>query len=450
MANKEIFSMEAEQSVIQACVVDYERVHEFSFLNPEDFYYKVHREVFSLVLDLNERGEFFDATVIGNYFGDEWGGIAYFVDLMRVNISLVNAVAYGRIVLDLSIRRSAISEYLKTIDNLSDTRESCVKYIGESEEVINKQIARLTSGDNLSVDQLIEYSLNAMENSQDEICRGVSTGIPEIDARLGYRLMACGEITALGALSKNGKTLFANTIIGRMELKENETSLIFSIEMPEVGMFNSIISGMTGVPSNFYDRQAFYLQKYPDMYNAWMGRWGEAAQKVRADGKIDIDGKKDVDMNYIISQIRKKHEIQKLKGKKLRVVVIDHYHRINFDTSKKTMTYVMGDDARKLKNVAAELDISILLLTQLKEDCKDRQPTAYDILDTSRLRHEIQCFIGLKMYRQDGSTYFGISCDAHRYGDTETVFDTGYVKLIGGVVKSMPEGEYFNPKQQEQ
>jgi hypothetical protein len=127
------------------------------------------------------------------------------------------------------------------------------------------------------------------------------------------------------------------------------------------------------------------------------------------------------------------------KGKTLRLVVIDHLHRISFDTSSKQMTYAMGDDVRMLKNTAAELGIAVLLLGQLNENCKDRDPNAFDILDTSRVRHEIQCFIGTRIFRDSRGTFFGIYSDAHRYADHETKFHAGYMQMIGGVVKPLDE-----------
>ena len=56
---------------------------------------------------------------------------------------------------------------------------------------------------------------------------GLSSGIKEIDDRLGYKMLAFGEVTALGALSKNGKTLTANTILARAGYQEGETAHVF-------------------------------------------------------------------------------------------------------------------------------------------------------------------------------------------------------------------------------
>lgn len=441
------WSSSAEQAVITAIADNQDRLEDISFLKSKDFYHRVHQQVFEMMQDMRNKGEFFDTAIIAGKFSEDMGGMSYFADMMKTRSSHINYIAYARQVLEFAVRRNSMDKYSDAIARLRDNNETSLDVISDVDESVTVDIARLSSGNYLTIDDLINHSLECMDHSSTELSRGISTGIPEIDKQLGYRLMAYGEITAFGALSKNGKTLFANTVLARAELKENEVAKVFSVEMPAVGMFNAIISAKTGVPSNFYDRQAFYLQKYPELYDSWIAKWGIAAQEIRDNGKVTIDDKKECNVDYIVAEIRKHHSLLANKGKKLRLVMIDHFHRLDFDCSKKSMTYVMGDDAKKLKNVAAELDLSIGLLVQLKEDCKDRTPTAYDILDTSRLRHEIQCFIGFKMYRDNGGTYFGISSDTHRYADNETVFDTQYVKLAAGVIRSLGEGEHFNPSQ---
>ena len=82
------------------------------------------------------------------------------------------------------------------------------------------------------VQTLIEQSADEMEKSLMDARTGISTGIQEVDERLGYQMLAVGEITIIGAPSKNGKTLFANTIAARCELLDEECAHIFRIEMP--------------------------------------------------------------------------------------------------------------------------------------------------------------------------------------------------------------------------
>ena len=112
--------------------------------------------------------------------------------------------------------------------------------------------------------------MDEMERSNQSIRTGISTGIEEMDCQLGYKKLAFGEITFLGGQSKNGKTTFANTVVARCELLENEVAHIFSIEMPAAGMFNGIVSAMSGVPSDFYCRQSFYHEVAPQYFDHGM------------------------------------------------------------------------------------------------------------------------------------------------------------------------------------
>ncbi len=242
----------------------------------------------------------------------------------------------------------------------------------------------------------------------------------EVDERLGDRLLAFGEITVIGGLSKNGKTLLANTITARADLQDNEVGHIFSIEMDESMMFNAIISAKTGVPNNFYRKQAFYAKEFPGEFDSWFGKWGQAAYDLKESGKFKIDGKKEVDIDYICAEMRKQAAVANANGKVLRYVVIDHLHRMNFHASNSPLTYSIRDAVRKLKNTASDLGIAVVLLAQLNNKAENEIPTSFHILDSSAVRHELQAFIGIKMYRQGGGTFFGIQCDSQRYGDMHT------------------------------
>ena len=445
------YSQESEMAVISTLIEDCSLMNKIEFLSADDFYMRPHRLIFELFTAEAAKGEVFDLNLLADKLTDEMGGIAYFADIARTKVAKGAIVSYARKVVDLAIRRKSMAAYQQGIEDLANTNTNFVDEINKISSEVDKSVCRLNQNDSLDVDTLIDQSVDEMERSLSEVRTGVSSGIPEVDERLGYQNLAIGEVTILGAPSKNGKTLFANTIAARCDLLEDECAHIFSIEMPALGMFNGIVSAIAGVPANFYVRQAYYNQTMPDKYDEWMAKWGTAAQELRESSKITIDGRKDVTMQYICSEMRKQSQLAQNKGKKLRVVFIDHAHRISYDCSKKQMTYAMGDDVRMLKNTASDLGIAVVLLCQLNENSKDREPTSYDILDTSRIRHEMQAFIGLRLFREDGNTYFGIYGHDPRYADHETKFYPAYMQMVGGVIRSLPEhNRHWTPSITEQ
>ena len=249
-------SMDSEQAVITSMLLDNSVIAKVEFLKVADFYFKIHQDYYEMILDHFKKEGVVDLNLIANKVTEEMGGYAYLADIMRNNATTINAVAYAKQVLELSVKRGTIENYATAIDELYDPQCDYIAEIAKSSDEVNKSLSRLSTGDVMTVDQLIEHSMDEMERSTSEIRMGISTGLPEIDERLGYQMLAIGEVTYLGAQSKNGKTLFGNTIMARCDLHDDECGHVFSIEMPAVGMFNGIVSAMSGVPNNFYARQA--------------------------------------------------------------------------------------------------------------------------------------------------------------------------------------------------
>ncbi|AUR86965.1 DNA helicase [Vibrio phage 1.091.O._10N.286.52.B12] len=446
---------DAEQAVLGAILIDNEAFDKISFLAADEFFAMQHKILFSRIANMIGEGKSVDPTILLGSFNDSdldsVGGIAYIADIVRNTGTARNVVHYADIVKDMAGRRKAVVSMQQAINKIKDVSESAVGTIAELEDLLDKTIISAADSDILTVDELIEMTMDEMDRSSVNSRTGLSSGIQEIDDRLGYKLLAFGEVTALGALSKNGKTLTANTILARAGYQEGETAHVFSIEMPAIGMFNGIVSAMSGVPNNFYARQDFYHKMYgTDEYTKMVNRWGASAQELNNSNRITIDSKKQVDADYICSNMKKQFAIHRNNGKRLRLVVIDHIHRMEYKTNGQPLTYAIRDAMRKIKNTAAELDIAVVALCQLNNSADGKDPTSFHILDSSSVRHEMQAFIGTRLFRQDGGTFFGIYGDSQRYGDMDTQNTPAYMKLTGGVLRSLGEGEYFTPQQTEE
>ena len=441
----------AEQSVIGAMIIDGQSINKVSFLKKEHFESHAHGLIFEAMMEMNAAGVPVDMINIEDHLGQDAikvGGFAYLAELAKNTPSAANMVAYADIVMDRYQRREMAKVFLETVDRLSNTREKLPMLLAEVSEKIDSVVSSVSKTNVMSIDELISRSLDEMDASNAGIKRGIKTGIPELDDRLGYRDMAYGEVTVIGGLSKNGKTLLANTIISRAKLEDNEVGHVFSVEMTDLDMFNAMVSARTGVPSNFYCKQDFYAEKYPNEYPMMMQRWGAAANELREEMRISIDGEKQVNIEYIIANIEKQYMLARSKGKVLKLVMIDHLHRLEFDEGNAPRTYVIHNAVKRLKNIAAKLDLSILLLAQLGRTAMNEDPNSHHIEDSAKVRQELQCFVGVRMFRDDGGTYFGLYTDAHRFADSETQFHPVYLKLINGVMRSLPECEaHWQPKE---
>ncbi len=452
----DLFSLEAEQGLLGCIMLDCSLMERVSFLNSSDFYARHHREIYRSAKEMSDKGVRFDGLSLfesmDQQTSDDIGGYAYIVELCKNVISNHMVVSYADAIKDFSIKRKCVKDLECAIKEISAKGSNAIESISHASKKIDDHLISASKSDSIGVEDLIDKTLEEMNENLNGMRIGLSSGVKEIDDRLGYKMLAFGEITVYGALSKNGKTKFSNTTLARCDLLENETAHVFSIEMSEISMFNAVISAKTGLPENFYARPNFYSDLPSCDFEQMMARWGVAATELKEKNNITIDGAKDVDIDYIVAGIRKQYTISRSEGKRLRLVMIDHWHRMNFGASGdgRAITYQMRDAARKLKNIASELEIAVVVLAQLNNKAEDQDPTSFHILDTSALRHEMQAFVGFRIYKQDGGVYFSVHGDSQRYGDMYTRTEKAYVKLVGGVVRSLDDGEKFVPKSKDE
>ena len=108
-------SIEAEQSVLGALLIDRDAVIEVAeLLRPEDFYRSHHGTIYAAVLDLYERREPVDIVTVSEVLErqghlEEVGGSAYLTSLINLTPTAVNAVHYARIVERKGVLRNLIS-----------------------------------------------------------------------------------------------------------------------------------------------------------------------------------------------------------------------------------------------------------------------------------------------------------------------------------------------------
>ncbi|MCP4282248.1 MAG: hypothetical protein GY776_19905 [Alteromonas sp.] len=444
-----MMDIHSEQSVIGACVIDNSVIERVMFLDSSEFYNHAHREIFDAIKECYKKGAVVDFGGLNSMTGPN---VTYeYIGQVAGNTgSAANAVTYADRVRDMANRRKVHQRLLEAIESLHDTRVPSGKTVADVSTYLDREVHCKTQHSSYTVKDLITMTIDEMERNAEGVRVGIKSGIEEIDQRLGYKHLAFGEITVIGALSKNGKTLGANTIIARAGYEANETCHVFSVEMPALAMFNGMVSAASGVPANFYARQDAYLTHGQHGYDSMMSNWGKAAHEMSEADRITIDNESDVDADYICAGMEREYSLARQKGRRLRLVVIDHLHRMNFNAGSGPLTYAIRDTVRRIKNTADKLGVAVVLLAQLRNDCEGKDPTSFFILDSSSVRHELQAFIGFRMFREAGDVFFGVYADSQRYADVDTLIEPAYMKLSGGVLRSLPESQrHWTPKQDE-
>ena len=190
-----------------------------------------------------------------------------------------------------------------------------------------------------AIKQLLKEQLSHVES--DDV--GITTGFDVLDSKIGkFRKQ---ELNVVASRVGFGKTSFIlNSVLEN--IKNNNNVLYFSLDLTNIQLLKKIISMTTKIPlSNLQNATDFLLKEIDKL-----------------DSSIDnlfIDDSKYLSIDYIIKTSKKM-----LRDNNIKMIVIDYYQLIeNHDNL---------NIARELKKLAIELDLPIVLLSQLDKEIETR------------------------------------------------------------------------------
>lgn len=388
-------SIEAEQSVLGCALIDQDASYSImSTLKEDDFYSETHRIIFASMFKLFSSNVTIDFVTVAenlekNGFLDSIGGVEYLTTLTNVMPSASNYAHYVDIVKNDSVLRQLISAGQDIINKSFEdiTREDALSFaeqnifnLGDKEE--RGGLTHI----NVAVNNAIN-NFEILQNNKGSI-RGVPSGIYGLDKITnGFQK---GALILIAARPGCGKTSLGMNMINHAAVKCGKKCAIFSLEMSKEEIASRSICSLA----------------YVDMGNALKGEMNDkewkavinASKKLR-EADIYIDEGFSKSPMDILSKCRK---LKREKG--LDILMID-YLQLMQGSSKKSQenrTQEISEITRTLKMAARELEIPIILLSQLSrqsEGRKDHRPILSDLRESGSIEQDADMV--LFIYRGD-------------------------------------------------
>lgn len=270
---------------------------------------------------------------------------------------------------ELSSRRmlTTIAQYL-LINSYSE--ENAIETVTQK---VSDDITSLFSSDVSEIMRLHDgiEKVNTIINanlSHDKELVGTPTGFSELDRKMGG--LQGSDLNIIAAESSQGKTSLALSIILNAA-KSGERVAIYSMEMKAEQLTARIMAMESGVSSSSI------LYSYLD--GGQLKKIDESINKI---DNLDIffDDRSTSNIDTILSSIRYMVRKYKVKG-----VVVDYLQILNVNMKNVNKEQAMGDVARRLKNIAKELDIWVIALSQLSRCREDPTPTLARLRDSGQI-----------------------------------------------------------------
>lgn len=387
---------ELEELVLGALMKESDSFSKISdLLRPEHFYKQAHQKIFKAIEMLAMDGEPTDFIMVTEKLRelgtiDDIGG-AYFITMLTMKVSSsISIESHAKIVYQKFLAREAIrisSEIsLMAFDDKSDISDVLVyanKEFGDISNFSSNSILRM-------YDAIEQMRNNIFVNSSDNFgLSGFKTGFKSFDKRGGG--FQKSDLIIIAAESSQGKTSLALSMADNMA-KDGAKLAIYSLEMKATQLAARFTSYHTGIPANEILYSRFDNE-----------RFGQLDRNIKKllNYDIYIDEKSNLTIENVLNSIRGMKKNYNIDG-----AVIDYIQLLS--TSEKGMNKEQQTAyiARSLKNIAKELDIFIIALSQLARDNTNPIPSIKRLRDSGQIEEATDvCFL---IYRpeQVGKTNF--------------------------------------------
>lgn len=386
-------NIEAEKWVISWALMDNETVWIFEWdgITSRDFYQKEHGMIYEAIAQLWNDKKTIDVVTVsdqlsknGNLESVWW--IDYLYELSAFLISTSPCVEYSKIVKEKSLLR----QVLKVCQQITwDAYEQ--KDTVEIFDSIEKRIYDLTQNqiwDNiLSIEEIlkgrVEDYMDIVDHPENFNANKVNSGYSQIDEMLtGFKP---GELIILAARPSMWKTAFALNVLANIALDQKKSVAMLSLEMSKESIVDRIMSEVSRVPM-------YKISKW-NLDNADFAQMGEAMEKLST-AKIFIDDKAWITVPMLKSKLRK----LKIEEKQLDLVIIDYLQLMHSTVFQNNRVQEISEISRGLKELAKELKVPILALSQLSravESRVDKKPQLSDLRESWSIEQDADAVLML-------------------------------------------------------
>jgi replicative DNA helicase len=413
-------NVEAEKALLGSVMIRSEVMHDVNDLIQDvSFYSNQHKAIWATLFELHSKGAPIDLLSISARLKekgllDEIGGMAYLTELINVVPSSTNAGHYAEIVEKKHIMRELLRA-AEHINGLGYDEEADLHEILEKAEKALYAVTNKTGSNKFVAlkDTLAEAweRLDHLHKTSHEL-RGVPTGFVELDNKLaGFQK---SDLIILAARPSMGKTSLALDIARKAAVTHKVPVAIFSLEMSSQQLVDRMLAAESQVDS-WKIRTGHNLSVGADFKAI-----GDAISRL-SDAPIFID---DQPGNNILKMRAVARRLKNEKG--LGLIVVD-YLQLMLPTNTKNndnMVMQVTEISRSLKNLARELDVPVLALSQLSRAVEQRggKPRLSDLRDSGSIEQDAD--VVMFIHRESDQDQGGrkeeaeILIEKHRNGPT--------------------------------
>ncbi len=437
-------NLDAERSVLGAVLLDNEAFNTaIAIVTSAAFFRDAHRRIFERMTVLVERRSAIDFVILREELEragelEEVGGAAYLASLVDGVPRATNVEYYARIVKEKATLRSLIYAANKIVANAYEADQDADLILDDAEGAIFAVAEDRVKAGFVPMRQLVQESFPKIEKlfEHQSFITGVGTHLVDLDKMT--RGFQPGDLIIVAARPSMGKTSLVLNICQHVATHpvpgtdRMGVAGVFSLEMSKEQLFMRMLSAEAGIDSFRLQSGQIGQREYGQITHA---------METLAEAQLFVDDSAGVG---VLEMRAKARRLQAEHG--LSILAVDYVQLMTGRGKSENRTLELGAISRSLKGLAKELNVPIIVLSQLSrapEARSDKRPMLSDLRESGALEQDADVVIMIfreEMYKADKSEKAesdGIAeliISKQRNGPTGTV----RAAFIAGQTKFMP------------
>jgi len=401
-------NVEAEQFVLGSILLtDSAFAQVAGTLETEDFSIEKHRRIFARMFELHERSEKIEYVALADELNrhgqlESCDGVAYLSSLTEGLPRFENIDSYVRVVKDRSLLRRLIFTSQTIIGNCLGSSEDVDEILGKAEDMILKVGDARIRGGLANPRQIVEAFPGGINTFLDpsKRLRGLSTGFAKLDEMTTGLQPA--ELCVIAARPSMGKTALALNIAQHVAVKLGKPVAVFSLEMSKESLLSRLLCALARVDSHRF-RGGFLNQEERRRLS------GALNQLVSSPLYID-----DSAATNLMEMHAKCRRLRSERG--LSLVVLDYLQLMTGKGKFENRNQEISTISRGLKQLAKELDVPVIALSQLSRAPEvrtgDHRPQLSDLRESGSIEQDADLVAFIfreEVYKPDRQDLHGLA-----------------------------------------
>lgn len=425
-----LYAKEIEEAVLGALMLESNAINNvIDKLDAESFYYNNHQQIYQAILELYKASEPIDMITVVEKLNtkgylEEIGGAYFIASLTDKIASAAHLEKHSRIIKEFYIKRQTILKMRESEQQIKDGEDigDVLFQIRSDNDILYEKLVgnQTTLHIRSALKEAAESMYNRKELSDKGVCSGISTGLKDLDKIInGWQNSELVVIASRPAMGKTAMCLH----FAKAAAKQNKSVTLFSLEMSKVSLADRLILSKTNIS--------------PEKYRAGKLSKEETNEIEKAIGKlcqypIYIDDNPCVSMSYI----RSKSRLLKSQNR-CDIVMIDYLQLANEAKDKtRNREQEIAQMSREAKIIAKELNVPVILLSQLNrsvESRADKKPLLSDLRESGAIEQDADMVMFI--HRPE---YYGINVKDMQGNDLTNYGELIIAKNRNGATSTIP------------